>query len=71
MPPRPGLTERQNECLDWLAGVGKASDRLALGAGFARRTLDAIVEAGLAERTPLHDPPGRIVGYVYRPKPHV
>ena len=66
-----GLTDRQAECLDWLTEVGKASDRLALTHGFAKRTLDAIVEAGLATREALHDPPGRIVGYVYRPKDHV
>ena len=62
------LTERQRECLDWLEQVGRASEKLARGNGFAKRTLDALVDAGLVEATPLYDEVGRWAGEVYAPK---
>lgn len=50
MDTQPELTQRQRDVARWLERVGKCSLRLARKHGIQQRTLDAIVDAGLAER---------------------
>jgi hypothetical protein len=44
------LTQRQRDVARWLQRVGKCSLRLARKHQISQATLDAIVDAGLAER---------------------
>lgn len=65
MPDKPELTRRQQEALEWMGRVGKASERIVRRHGFATRTLDALVDHGLIDRdwVGLANPK-----YVYRQK---
>lgn len=63
--PKPSLTPRQEEALEWLPTVGKASLATLRRHGFQRRTFDTLASKGLVDRsytsTPAHPVP------VYRP----
>jgi hypothetical protein len=50
LDPLPPVTARQQEAIEWLERVGKATAKLARKHGFAQRTLDALADAGRIQR---------------------
>lgn len=60
-------TRRQLEVWRWLRDVGKTTERRARAEGVSRRTLDALVDLGYAERRHYPQPVARDSYDVWRP----